>query len=165
MTLIENLQLNINSLQQQLTSTITSFNQQINNLSNALSAVPSGIVASWSGTVASIPNGWLLCDGNHGTPNLVDKFIIGAGSSKYPPGSTGGEEKHTLLKSELPNIDLDLPMPIRIHHRSFKGEPGSERALKNTGGDLYISKISLGGSGQAFNILPTYYALCFIIKT
>jgi hypothetical protein len=42
------------------------------------SAVPSGAIVMWSGTVASIPQGWLLCDGQNGTPDLRDRFIKGA---------------------------------------------------------------------------------------
>ena len=51
--------------------------------------VPSGVILMWSGTADNIPKGWLLCDGMNGTPNLRDRFIIGAGG-KYSPGATGG---------------------------------------------------------------------------
>ena len=51
--------------------------------------VPSGVILMWSGTADNIPKGWLLCDGTNGTPNLRDRFIIGAGG-KYSPGATGG---------------------------------------------------------------------------
>jgi hypothetical protein len=50
---------------------------------------PAGVIAIWSGTEASIPSGWHLCDGSSGTPNLRDKFIVGAGSN-YVKGETGG---------------------------------------------------------------------------
>ena len=40
--------------------------------------VPSGAILMWSGTIATIPTGWYLCDGTNGTPNLTNKFIIGA---------------------------------------------------------------------------------------
>ena len=51
--------------------------------------VPSGVILMWSGTTDNIPKGWFLCDGTNGTPNLRDRFIIGAGG-KYSPGATGG---------------------------------------------------------------------------
>lgn len=54
---------------------------------NAL--IPAGIIAMWSGSVASIPAGWLLCNGSSGTPDLRDRFIVGAGNS-YAPATTGG---------------------------------------------------------------------------
>lgn len=50
---------------------------------------PTGTVLIWSGSTATIPTGWFLCDGNNGTPNLTDKFIVGAGSL-YSIGDSGG---------------------------------------------------------------------------
>jgi hypothetical protein len=50
---------------------------------------PVGGIILWSGTVASIPSGWHLCDGTSGTPDLRSRFIVGAGSD-YAPGATGG---------------------------------------------------------------------------
>jgi hypothetical protein len=41
-------------------------------------AIPSGVIVMWSGTIATIPAGWLLCDGGNGTPDLRDRFIVGA---------------------------------------------------------------------------------------
>lgn len=47
----------------------------------ALSALlPSGVITMWSGTIATIPSGWLLCNGSSGTPDLRDRFIVGAAS-------------------------------------------------------------------------------------
>jgi hypothetical protein len=43
----------------------------------------------WSGSIASIPSGWYLCNGTNGTPNLVDRFVVAAGSA-YPVGAVGG---------------------------------------------------------------------------
>src|ERR1051325_8034731 len=53
-------------------------------------SIPTGIICMWSGLVANIPTGWLLCDGNNGTPNLSGKFIKGG-----VPGSTGGSATHS----------------------------------------------------------------------
>ena len=55
-----------------------------------------GMIILWSGTTATIPTGWTLCNGSLGTPNLVDRFIVGAGST-YPTGSTGGTADATLV--------------------------------------------------------------------
>ena len=54
-------------------------------------SVPSGIIAMWGGLVANIPSGWLLCDGNNGTPNLSDRFVKGTTGN---PGGTGGSATH-----------------------------------------------------------------------
>ena len=40
--------------------------------------IPIGGIIMWSGTVASIPANWALCDGNNSTPDLRDRFIVGA---------------------------------------------------------------------------------------
>ena len=50
-------------------------------------------ILQWSGTVASIPAGWQLCDGTNNTPDLRDRFIIGAGAGSNP-GQTGGSQGH-----------------------------------------------------------------------
>lgn len=60
---------------------------EIEQLSAAL--LPTGMVMMWSGALAAIPAGWFLCDGTNGTPNLKDKFIVGAGNT-YTVGQTGG---------------------------------------------------------------------------
>jgi len=51
--------------------------------------VPSGCILIWSGSIASIPTGYYLCNGQNGTPNLQDSFIVGSGNS-YGVGNTGG---------------------------------------------------------------------------
>lgn len=51
--------------------------------------VPSGFIGLWSGAASAIPSGWFLCDGTNGTPNLRDRFVVGAGGS-YAVGATGG---------------------------------------------------------------------------
>ena len=37
-----------------------------------------GMIMMWSGTIATIPSGWLLCNGSSGTPDLRNRFIVGA---------------------------------------------------------------------------------------
>ena len=51
--------------------------------------VPSGVILMWSGSTDTIPAGWALCNGHNGTPDLTDRFILGAGKT-YQPGTTGG---------------------------------------------------------------------------
>ena len=53
--------------------------------------VPAGGIILWSGSSSNIPAGWALCDGTNGTPNLVDKFVVGATGS-YATGATGGSK-------------------------------------------------------------------------
>lgn len=61
--------------------------------------VPCGVIVMWSGSASSIPSGWYLCDGNNGTPDLTDRFIVGAGG-EYSPGDTGGSKEVTLDSSQ-----------------------------------------------------------------
>jgi hypothetical protein len=56
--------------------------------------VPQGGIIIWSGSAASIPSGWALCDGTQGTPNLTDQFVVVAGST-YAVAATGGATSHT----------------------------------------------------------------------
>ena len=57
------------------------------------SGIPTGVIVMWSGTLATIPSGWALCDGSNGTPNLTEKFIYGV-SAGQNPGPTGGSTSH-----------------------------------------------------------------------
>lgn len=52
-----------------------------------------GFIMLWAGAIIDIPAGWAICDGNNGTPDLRDKFIVGAGTS-YAVGATGGLLNH-----------------------------------------------------------------------
>lgn len=56
--------------------------------------IPRGIITMWSGAVDAVPSGWHLCDGKNGTPNLKDRFIVGAGQS-YAVGNVGGSITRT----------------------------------------------------------------------
>jgi microcystin-dependent protein len=56
----------------------------------------------WSGSIESIPSGWRLCDGTFGTPNLRDRFVVGAGTT-YTVGSTGGFNTVTLDTTQIPS--------------------------------------------------------------
>ena len=68
-------------------------------------AMPTGGIIMWSGTIATIPTGWALCDGTNGTPNLTGKFIVHAdadSSGTYNVGATGGANDVTLTTSQMP---------------------------------------------------------------
>lgn len=65
-------------------------------------SIPSGIITMWSGASNAIPEGWFLCDGNNNTPDLRNRFIVGAGSS-YAIGNTGGADTVTLDANQIPS--------------------------------------------------------------
>ena len=39
--------------------------------------LPSGVIMMWSGAASDVPSGFVLCNGNNNTPNLLDKFVVG----------------------------------------------------------------------------------------
>jgi hypothetical protein len=63
--------------------------------------LPIGAIIMWDGTDEDIPEGWYKCDGKNGTPNLVDKFIMGTNNEAYV-GDTGGKESVMLTSSTMP---------------------------------------------------------------
>jgi microcystin-dependent protein len=66
------------------------------------SFIPVGVITLWSGSIASIPSGWALCNGSAGTPDLRDRFVVGAGST-YAVGATGGANTVTLDTTQIPS--------------------------------------------------------------
>lgn len=62
--------------------------------------IPRGVIVMWSGAVSDVPRGWRLCDGSGGTPDLRNRFIVGAGDN-YSPGDTGGADSVALSVSHL----------------------------------------------------------------
>lgn len=110
-----------------------------------------GIICLWSGAFIDIPVGWHLCDGTEDTPDLRDKFVIGAGST-YPPGSTGGSSSHVhTFESDPVNLTLDEGDEI------LDSSPAG--AWSHV---LYPSKVF--GTTNSSNHLPPYYSLCYIMK-
>lgn len=141
---------------------------------------PVGGIIMWSGAAIAIPTGWKLCDGTNGTPNLRDKFIVGAGSG-YAVGASGGAPSITLSVAQLPPHSHGVNDPGHAHvfdSRFGWGEgapdPGHPRADSNSPQIPWETGIVLpnttgisiqnAGSGQSVNTLPPYYALCFIMK-
>lgn len=64
--------------------------------------IPSGIILLWSGSIASIPSGWVLCNGANSTPDLRDRFVVGAGTT-YAVNATGGANTVTLDATMIPS--------------------------------------------------------------
>lgn len=123
------------------------------------SGVPTGAILLWHGTIATIPEGYALCDGNSGTPNLTNKFIMGAGGT-YNPADTGGSATKTLSINE---------MPSHTHIASFAGSGATQAPPyavipTYTGTASFNVTTSSSGSGNSFSILNPYYALAYIMK-
>lgn len=93
----------------------TKLSDKITSIETNLNSVgfPSGAIVIWSGAANNIPSGWKLCDGSNNTPDLRNRFVVGAGNT-YAVNATGGEATHTLTTNEMPG-----------HTHSVSGSVGS----------------------------------------
>jgi len=152
------------------------------------SGFPSGGIIMWSGTIATIPSGWYLCNGSNGTPDLRNRFIVGAHSD------TSGVAYTTITGSNTQTGGSKDAIVVSHTHTATVTDPthshwgwnGSVRTNTNTAGGtndnstsgggavgfetLYaastgitVSNSTTGSSGTDQN-LPPYYALAFIQK-
>ena len=146
-------------------------------VSNSLTTViPSGVILLWSGSVATIPTGWVLCNGSNGTPDLRDRFVIGAGST-YNPGTTGGSANaivvsHTHTATSVvtdPGHAHSYNAPSGTDDGGFSGSVVDNIVSATTGSavtgiTVATTIASTCSSGTDAN-LPPYYALAYIMKT
>ena len=137
-----------------------------------LTAFVSGMIMLWSGSVATIPSGWLLCDGSNSTPDLRSRFVVGAGST-YAVGATGGSADAIVVSHTHSITDPGHNHSVVIQSESTDdidytntGVPYlSNRSTTTTGTRTTgITVNSTGSSGTNAN-LPPYYALCYIMKS
>ena len=142
------------------------------NVTNA-GVIPSGGIIMWSGAANNIPNGWVICDGQSNTPDLRNRFVIGAGDT-FSVDATGGsanavvvEHTHTLTDpghshqySRAENLVFGSA-ETSSQQQKHKIDYGTNTTQSQVTG---ISVDSEGESGTDKN-LPPYYALCYIMKT
>jgi microcystin-dependent protein len=139
----------------------------------------------WSGSVATIPTGWVLCNGSNGTPDLRNRFIIGAHSD------TAGVAYTTITGSNTQTGGSKDAIVVSHTHTGTTNSDGTHSHTANSGlTDLdqgtfgggrssvvttlttnsagahthSFTTASTGDSGTNAN-LPPYYALAFIMKT
>jgi microcystin-dependent protein len=133
---------------------------------------PSGGIIIWSGSSASIPSGWVLCNGSNSTPDLRDRFVVGAGST-YAVGATGGSANAIVVSHTHTATDSGHTHTIAVANQSNVNDStsgGDQRpqtsstTLTTATGTANITVASAGSSGTNAN-LPPYYALCYIMKT
>ena len=121
-----------------------------------VSGIPSGFIGMWSGATNTIPSGWVLCDGNNGTPNLQDRFVVGAGSS-YSVDDTGGAASVTLTIDQMPSHNHSYTfLNQNVSHGGGSSAYGRTTTSGSTGNK---------GGGQSHENRPPYYALAYIMKT
>jgi microcystin-dependent protein len=130
---------------------------------NALSfnLLPKGIITLWSGQVDKISAGWVLCDGQNGTPDLRSRFIVGAGPD-YNVGTTGGENTVTLTTDQLPahnHTHNFYKQGLRVHGHYSQGQ------IMDSGKGIFNSSTNNTGKNQPHENRPPFYALAYIMKT
>jgi microcystin-dependent protein len=162
-------------------------------ISGVINSIPTGVIVMWSGAAAAIPSGWYLCDGTNGTPNLRDRFVVGAGTT-YAVGDKGGTANtavvghtHTATSSVTDPGHKHWISSMATDDRNITGtgansqeygivadagsysqdDPNKSTGRYNlaatTGVTVSTTVSSTGSSGTNTN-LPPYYALCFIMK-
>lgn len=187
-TQIERLKTNVSSaysVVQEMGGTIPE-NATSDNLPGAIRSIqstgtsdnfPSGGIIIWSGGAAAVPDGWALCDGTNGTPDLRDRFVLGAGSS-HRVGETGGSEEVTLTINQLAKHNhiqylgsktSQSNSPWRSNLADGTGQVGKTLLDSSMSGYLQCSNsysVSTGivGANEPHPNMPPYYTLCYIMK-
>lgn len=122
-------------------------------------SLPLGTIIMFNGTASKIPDGWAICDGTNGTPNLIDRFI----KASNVAGSTGGTDSFTLTVSNLPAHSHNVL-------KSYYGRSDNANDRNNlewTDGTVDSTKqvkTDSVGSGLPVYFQPKYYTLIFIMK-
>jgi hypothetical protein len=141
----------------------------INAAAPAATPIPAGGILLWSGSIGSIPAGYVLCNGSNSTPDLRDRFVVGAGST-YAVNATGGSADAVVVTHTHSLTDPGhshgissntISVPTNGNQAPF---PGANDAIQSTTKTTGITLASAGVSGTNAN-LPPYYALCYIMKT
>jgi hypothetical protein len=157
----------------------------VKNSVDAVFAVPAGGIILWSGSISNIPAGWSLCNGANGTPDLRDRFVVGAGNT-YAAGSSGGSL--TTGNSGDHNHGGTNTTELTVSNAGWStggGAPGTitQGTLLAGSGNLEVNEVlesiraansplSIGSHSHNIpnsgnhnhSILPPYYALCYIMK-
>jgi hypothetical protein len=154
------------------------------------SIVPAGVILMWSGSIASIPSGWLICDGNNSTPDLRNRFIVGAGST-YAVGATGGSADAIVVSHTHTASSSTASLTGNVYgiSESFRSGGGAADGVFTKGGSYNVNLTPVGndpGDGGQFSMdashshtisvsstgspgtnanLPPYYALAYIMKS
>ena len=145
---------------------------QYDELVEDITAFFTGAIIYWSGLLSNIPEGWLLCDGENGAPDLLGKFIKGTPTALTEAGSEGGSISqstpgHTHKYSSA-NTDTNPPhnhdpssggtsSGIGTAARNIFDAGSHSHTLPLIKNDLTVLTFS--------DIRPPYYELAYIIKT
>lgn len=140
--------------------------------------VPAGGIIMWSGAVGEIPDGFALCDGTNGTPNLADRFVVAAGGA-FDVGDTGGTDDATMPEHTHTSGSLAAGTGgFHAHNVDYRTVDDTGAAIpRATGGAAVVSQNtagagshghsisgSTGQAGGAGDNRPRFYALAYIMR-
>ncbi|OZB02964.1 MAG: hypothetical protein B7X58_16055, partial [Marinobacter sp. 34-60-7] len=107
-------------------------------------SVPTGGIIMWSGAANAIPTGWRLCDGTNSTPNLTDRFVIGAGNS-YAVGATGGSKDAVVVSHAHTGTTGG-----HSNDHAHSGSTSTAGQHAHSGVSRWASNFSVGGDGNGW---------------
>ena len=131
-------------------------------------AFPPGTVLMWwdSGATSetTVPPGWILCNGQNGTPDLRNRFPLGWDATKDSSranGFTGGQETVTLSEAQIPAHAHTIQTMIKQENNVCDGV-GNRRPpdMRNWG----TRKVDNAGGGQAHENMPPFMVIKYIMK-
>jgi microcystin-dependent protein len=143
--------------------------------SKAGGAIEPGLIVEWYGTAATVPEGWALCNGQNGTPDLRNRFVVGTGSL-YSVGATGGSADaivplHSHTSSNTNTVgnhthNITVGRPISAEYNRYAGFVTLVgTAETNLGGShSHSSTVATAGSSGTNANLPPYRGLFYIMK-
>jgi len=120
-----------------------------------LSGVPKGVIVMWSGYNEDIPNGWALCNGQNGTPDLRSRFIMGAEGGRANDAGTEVDELWRTGEKYNSNYRTTFTLsadnlPKHKHRLISNGLISAGFALRAV--DCGMEEVGEGGSGaRAWN--------------
>ena len=148
--------------------TATSFVGSGANLTG-IQGIPSGVIMMWSGNIASIPSGFVLCNGSNSTPDLRDRFIVGAKQDDSGTAmsnitgslaSTGGNTSFTTSQEGAHENTGTEDNSAQIQDAS-----SSYNGIQNKNSrDRHQHGIDWRHTHTVPNI-PPFYAIAYIMKT
>ena len=142
-------------------------------------AFVSGMIMMWSGSIASIPTGWVLCDGTNSTPDLRNNFVVGAGDT-YSVDDTGGSadavvvsHTHTFsgttatggAHSHTIQQGGSLSQLGQFAHGATLSDTTQTTSTHNGHTHSFSGTTASQGESGTNKNLPPYYALAYIMKT
>jgi len=143
-----------------------------------VNSIPTGVITMWSGTIATIPSGWLLCDGTNSTPDLRNRFIVGAYSDTAGVAYTTitgantqiGGSKDAIVVSHTHTATVTDPGHVHAGVQQSGSAANGGGPLTVTSGNtasattgISVANSTTGSSGTNANLVP-YFALAYIMK-